>query len=140
MSIAAVLADVILLLHFSYIVFVVGGLLLIFAGGWLGWSWVRNRLFRWSHLIAIGIVTMEAWLGWMCPLTIWEDALRRAAGQPGYQRSFLYDWIGRIMYFDAPPIVFAIAYTLFGLIVLVSWRLVPPRRPAVSLTSMPPRR
>ncbi len=127
MSAAALAADLILVLHFVYIGFIVGGQALIFIGGWRRWSWVRHRAFRWAHLAAIAIVTAEAWLGWPCPLTVWEDALRHAAGQPGYRRSFLYDWLGRIMYFDAPPIVFAIAYTLFSLIVLAGWRLVPPR-------------
>ncbi|MCX7818115.1 MAG: DUF2784 domain-containing protein [Kiritimatiellae bacterium] len=137
MKAAAILADLILVLHFGYIAFIVGGQLLILIGGWWRWRWVRHRGFRLLHLGAIAFVTLEAWLGLPCPLTVWEDRLRRVAGQPGYQRSFLYDWIGRFIYFDASPITFAIAYTLFGLIIVASWRLIPPNKKSIPAAPPP---
>ena len=118
------LADAILVLHFLFVLFVVGGFVLIVAGGTLDWRWVRARAFRIAHLGAILLVAAEAMLGLACPLTVWEDALRRAGPQ---QASFVGRWVARILYFDYPEWVFAAAYTAFALAVMVLWRLVPPR-------------
>jgi len=80
----ALLADVILVAHFAFVLWVVLGLLLILLGGALRWRWVRNRWVRVAHLASIGFVVGQAWLGQMCPLTIWESDLRVAAGQEPY--------------------------------------------------------
>jgi len=119
-----VLADAILVLHFLFVLFVVGGFALILAGAALGWSWVRSRTFRLAHLAAILVVAAESLLGWACPLTVWEDALRRTGPQ---EASFVGRWIARILYYDFPEWVFAAAYTAFALGVAAAWRLVPPR-------------
>ena len=49
-------ADVVLVVHVLFVLFVVAGLLLVFAGRLLKWSWVRNPWFRIAHLGAIVIV------------------------------------------------------------------------------------
>ena len=41
-----VLADLVLFLHVAIVVFIVGALALIIAGGLCGWRWVRNPWFR----------------------------------------------------------------------------------------------
>jgi len=56
----AVLADAILLLHFGFVLFVVGGLALTWIGAAAGWAWVRNFWFRAAHLGAIAFVAGEA--------------------------------------------------------------------------------
>jgi hypothetical protein len=117
------LADVILIAHFAIVVFIVCGLVAIVIGKWLGWTWIRNRAFRLTHLAAIGIVVLQAWLGQMCPLTNWENALREAAGRPGYSETFVQHWLHRLLFYDAPPWVFAVLYTVFGLLVLAAWLL-----------------
>ena len=117
------LADAILVLHFLFVLFVVGGFALILAGAALGWSWVRARIFRWLHLGAIVLVATESLLGLACPLTLWEDSLRRA-GPP--DASFVGRWVSRLLYYDLPEWVFGIAYTIFALAVMIAWRLVPP--------------
>ncbi len=120
---ASVLADAVLVLHFLFVLFVVGGFALIVSGAALGWSWVRARIFRWLHLGAILLVTTESLLGLACPLTLWEDALRRA-GPP--EASFIGRWVSRLLYYDLPEWVFGAAYAMFALAVLLAWRLVPP--------------
>ena len=40
------LADAVLALHFGVVVFVVGGLVTVLAGNWLGWRWVNGWWFR----------------------------------------------------------------------------------------------
>jgi hypothetical protein len=82
-------ADALLVLHFAIVVFIVGGLVLTWIGGALGWRWVRNPRFRWTHLAAIAFVALEAIIGMTCPLTVWEDALRGA----GSGESFVGRWV-----------------------------------------------
>jgi len=118
------LADAILVVHFMFVMFVTGGFALILAGGALHWSWVRNRIFRSLHLGAIAVVAAEAIAGIACPLTVWEDALRRSNPQG---TSFVGRWVARILYYDLPEWVFALAYAVFGLAVALVWRLIPPQ-------------
>ena len=120
------LADAVLVLHAAYILFVVAGLLLIFAGGWRGWRWVRHRLFRTAHLAAIAFVVAESWLGLTCPLTTLEYYLRQLAGSDGLPGDFIATWITRLFFFTAPSWVFAAAYTAFAGLVWLAWRYVPP--------------
>ena len=49
-------ADAILVVHFAFIIFVVGGQLCVIVGYFRGWRWVHNLAFRISHLIAIAVV------------------------------------------------------------------------------------
>ncbi len=119
-------ADAVLLLHTLFVAFVIAGLILVLIGGALSWSWVRNRLFRVLHLIAIGIVVAQAWAGVICPLTTLEMSLRNRAGDAVYQGAFISHWLESILYYQAPAWVFVVAYTLFGLAVILSWFLVRP--------------
>ncbi|MDR6982259.1 glucan phosphoethanolaminetransferase (alkaline phosphatase superfamily) [Rheinheimera pacifica] len=121
------LADFILTLHFLFVLFVVLGLLAIYLGYFLNWRWVRNRTFRILHLVAIGIVVLQSWLGVICPLTIWEMALRQKAGAATYAGSFIQHWLQSLLYYTAPDWVFMLLYTSFAGLVVVSWFLVPPQ-------------
>lgn len=126
-SLLLYLADTILIVHVLFVLFVVVGLLAIYTGGFLHWQWVRNRLFRILHLVAIGIVIVQAWLGLICPLTTWEMALRAKAGAETYAGSFIQFWLHRLLYFTAPEWVFIVLYTGFGCLVVVSWYIVRPK-------------
>ena len=121
-------ADAILIIHFAFIVFVVGGQVCVIIGYYRGWSWVRNLPFRVCHLLAIGVVVAQAWLDRYCPLTIWESRLRQAAGEQAYQGTFVQEWISRLIYYEAPLWVFALIYSLFGGVVVLSWIWVRPGR------------
>ena len=125
---AALLADMVLALHAAIVLFVVGGLVHVWAGYRRGWPGARSLSLRLAHLAAIGVVVAQAWLGRLCPLTIWEMALRRQAGQTTYGESFVAHWLGRLLYWEAPGWVFTAAYTAFGLAVLAAWWWLPPRR------------
>jgi hypothetical protein len=119
-------ADAILLLHVLFVVFVVTGLLLILAGKLLSWGWVRNWWFRVIHLVAIGIVVLQSWLGVICPLTTLEMFLRSKAGDTTYAGSFVAHWLESILYYQAPAWVFAACYTAFAAVVVLSWVWVRP--------------
>jgi hypothetical protein len=123
----ALAADALLVAHALFVVFVVLGLILIFAGKFLSWQWVRNPWFRVTHLLGISVVVLQSWFGVICPLTVWEMELRAKAGMTAYEGSFITHWINVLLYYQAPPWVFVVCYTVFGGLVLCSWFLVRPR-------------
>lgn len=118
------LADAIVVAHLLIVLFVVGGVPLIYFGAALSWSWVRIHYWRVLHLSAILFIAAESLLGIACPLTVWEDTLRdrQAAG------GFIERWIDRLIFYDAPTWVFTVAYVGFAALVLVTWIAVPPIR------------
>ena len=120
------LADAILVIHVLFVCFVVFGLIAIYLGYALKWRWIRNRAFRITHLVAITIVVIQSWIGAICPLTIWEMALREEAQLETYSGSFIQHWLQSLLYYNAPEWVFMVLYTGFGSLVLVSWYLVRP--------------
>lgn len=121
------LADFILVIHALFIAFVILGFVLIVIGMFRHWSWIKNLWFRLGHLLAIVIVVAESWFGGICPLTEWESRLREAAGGVGYGDSFIQHWVQKIVFYDFAPWVFTVAYTVFGMLVLLAWILAPPR-------------
>ena len=122
------LADLVLIVHAAVVAFVVGGLILIVVGNWRGWRWVNGFWYRLVHLAAIGFVAVQAWLGAACPLTSLEMSLRSQARLATYSGSFIEHWLQRLLYYEAPPWTFVLAYSAFGVLVLAVWRFFPPRR------------
>ncbi|MDQ3286915.1 MAG: DUF2784 domain-containing protein [Pseudomonadota bacterium] len=128
---AATMADAVLAIHVGVVAFVVLGEVLFLIGGWLRWRWVRRFSIRITHLLLMAFVAAQTWLGALCPLTVWEQSLRTRAGQDGFSGSFVEHWLSRLIFFEAPWWVFVAAYTGFAVLVLLTWRWVPPvrRRP-----------
>jgi len=125
-----VLADLVLVLHATFVAFVVFGLVLIWIGRFRHWDFVRNFWFRVAHVAAIAIVAAESLVGLVCPLTTWEDRLRLlAGGEQRYEGSFIQHWLHRVMFFDVNERVFAMIYLAFFLAVALNFWIVPPRRP-----------
>ena len=121
------MANAVLVLHGAIVVFVIGGLLAIFAGGALHWRWTHHLWFRAAHLGAIGFVVIESWAGIVCPLTTLEQWLRVRAGQTAYDGDLIAYWFTKLMFFTAPPWVFIAAYSGFAALVIASWIWLPPR-------------
>ena len=128
MALWRVLADLVLVTHAAYVLFVVGGQALIVIGWIRGWEWTRCRMFRLLHLVAIGLVMLEAWLGINCPLTILENSLRLQAGAAAYENSFIGHWLRWVIFYAAPEWIFALIYTVFTALVILTWLAYPPRR------------
>ncbi|QDU65684.1 DUF2784 domain-containing protein [Engelhardtia mirabilis] len=123
------LADLIVVAHLAYVLFVVVGLGLILVGWWRGWAWVRSPLFRLAHLAAIALVAAEAVAGVTCPLTIWEYDLRVAAGQAPEEIGFVARIARDVLFFDVPEEAFRPWYVGFlGLVVLTLFCVRPTRR------------
>lgn len=120
-------ADLVLLLHFAVVAFVVGGLACTLVGNLRAWQWVNGLWFRLTHLGAVLYVAAQAWLGATCPLTTLEMALRARARAGTYQGSFIEYWLARLLYYEAPAWVFTLVYTLFALLVALAWWRFPPK-------------
>jgi polyferredoxin len=116
------LADAILVVHAAFVLFVVGGLAATWIGLALGLPFARNPWFRNLHLAAIAFVVLEAIAGFMCPLTVWEDALRGERTESG----FLQRWIHAWLFWSWPAWVFTAIYTAFGALVAWTWWRWPP--------------
>ena len=83
------LTDAVVILHFAFLAFAVGG-------GFLA------RRYRWlivPHLVAVGWgVYVEAMPGMICPLTPLENHFARLAGTAGYEGGFVEHYLVPIIY------------------------------------------
>jgi Protein of Unknown function (DUF2784) len=118
------LADAIVVVHLSIVLFVVTMVPLVYLGAARHWAWVRRWRWRLLHLIAIAVIAAESLLGIVCPLTVWEDRLRGEQTSTG----FIERWIDRILFYDAPTWVFTAAYVAFAALVAITWVAVPPTK------------
>lgn len=75
----ALLADLVVVVHFAFIAFAVGG-------GLLGLRWPR---LAWLHLPAVAWAGLISLFAWTCPLTPLEDRLRVLAGEDSYSGDFV---------------------------------------------------
>jgi len=129
MTIYRLLADLVAVVHFAYVAFVVLGWAAILVGLVRRWGWVRNFWFRMIHLLLIAVVVAEALGGVVCPLTTWERELRVLAGEEAQPGSFVGRLVNAVLFYDLPEWVFRVLHCLFGAAVLLTLILAPPRRP-----------
>ena len=84
------LADLVLILHLAFVVFVLcGGLLM------LKWRWIA-----WLHLPAAFWGAVVEFTGWICPLTPLENWLRAQGGQATYSSDFIAQYLLPLLYPD----------------------------------------
>ncbi len=102
------LADLILVLHLAFIVFVVAGGLLALRSGWV--PLVHLPAALWGVFIEAS--------GRVCPLTPLENALRRAAGASGYEGGFVEHYLVPAIY--PPALSHPVQLALAGLVVLAN--------------------
>ena len=82
------LADLVVGLHFLFVVFVViGGLLVL--------RWPR---LIWVHLPVAVYGALIEFVGWVCPLTPLENSLRMRAGDQGYEGGFVEHYLLPVLY------------------------------------------
>lgn len=82
------LADVVVVAHGAFVLFVMVGAFLA-----LRWRWVV-----WLHLPAAIWGVLIEYAGWICPLTPLENALRARAGESGYTGDFIEHYVLRALY------------------------------------------
>jgi hypothetical protein len=83
-----ILADILVVLHLAFIVYVL-------FGGLLGLLWRRNP---WFHLPCVAWGALIEFTGWICPLTPLEIRWRILAGQRGYEESFIEHYLLPVIY------------------------------------------
>ncbi len=115
-------------MHLGYAAFVVIGFVLILAGALCRWRWIRNRVFRMLHLGCIVLVAVEAVVGQICPLTLLENWLLVAAGQSGYERTFIGQLLFDLLYYDFPAWVFTLVYLTLAALTGLTLLLIPPAK------------
>jgi hypothetical protein len=83
-----ILADVTVVLHFAFVLFVLlGGVLVV--------RWPRAA---WIHLPAVGWGASVEFAGWVCPLTPLENWLRQHGGGPSYTTTFVEHYLVPVLY------------------------------------------
>ncbi|MGH8657151.1 MAG: DUF2784 domain-containing protein [Gammaproteobacteria bacterium] len=100
------LADLLLVLHLGFILFVIFGGLLV---RWKRvWAWVHLPVLAWGAAITL--------CGWICPLTPLEQRLRTAAGEQAYAGGFIDHYLVAIIY---PPGLNRMTQVGLGLLLLL---------------------
>ena len=106
--VARALAELVMVVHFGVLVFLV-------VGGFLAWRWSRVLYFHlamatWGLLVVLFPIA--------CPLTWLENSFRAAAGQPQLESGFIDTYIDGVLYPDsaARPV-----QVLVALVVVTSW-------------------
>lgn len=109
------LADAVIVVHLAYLAFLP-------LGGLLAWRWSR---VVWAHVAAVAIGVVSITIGFDCPLTSWEQSLRRRGGQRPYTNGFVDHYLtGRVYphgYEWAVQLIFGVC--IVGSYVLVVRRL-----------------
>ena len=84
------LADITLVLHLCFIVFVIFGGLLV----------LRRRFVLWLHLPALIWGLLIEFFGITCPLTTLENYLRGLGGEAGYEGGFIEHYVSTLVYWQ----------------------------------------
>jgi hypothetical protein len=100
------LADLVFLGHLAFVLFVVLGGIAVWWRPML--AWLHVPAFAWGALIEFA--------GWICPLTPWEQSLRRLAGEKGYSGGFVEHYLFPLLY---PEGLTRDSQLMLGVLVLV---------------------
>lgn len=98
---------------------------MIWIGSGPGWGWGSRSAFpaRASVRDRPGVDSVAA--GYSLSI----DCARRLAAQwLGPAQSFIERWVNRLLYYDLPAWMFTLSYLVFALMVLLTWRRIPPRQ------------
>lgn len=105
-----ILAEIVLVLHFCFVIFVVFGGLLV----------LRRHRLAWLHVPAVVWGVLIEWFWWACPLTTLENSLRQLGGTAGYSTGFIDYYVSLVLYAPLSPsirILFGVLLVGFNLIV-----------------------
>lgn len=118
-------ANLVLMFHLTFVIFVLFGGLLVRKWRWL--AWLHLPAATWGAAVEFG--------GWICPLTTLENWLRAQAGESGYQSGFVADFLLPILYPNNLTRDFQLMLGMFVVAFIISmygWLL---RRPKVPVRS-----
>lgn len=122
-----ILADLLVVVHFAWIIFMLWGFALTVRAFWKP-AFFDRWLFRTIHLAGILFVAALELLGKYCPLTVWENALRRHYDPDHtYPGSFIIRYIVRLIYPDIDPVLLIIPTSIIAIFTLVVFAIRPPK-------------
>lgn len=122
-----IIADIILVVHLGWIIFMLYGFVLTVRAFWRPAFWDR-WLFRSIHLGGIVFVAGLEILGKYCPLTLWENALRHRYNPANdYPGNFILGYIDKLIYPDVSPLVYLLPTYGIAIFTLVMFLV---KRPA----------
>lgn len=123
-----ILADIIVVMHFAWILFMLTGFIFTVIG-FFRKGFFERWLFRTLHLFGILYVSLLALMGKYCPLTIWENILRQKY-DPNltYGGSFIIHYIEKLVYPDINPLLIQIPTTFIAVFSILVYILRPPIR------------
>ena len=123
-----ILADIIVVIHFVWILFMLIGFILTLCGFF--WKSFFDRwLFRTLHLFGIAYVSLLAIMGKYCPLTLWENILRaKYAPALTYPGSFMIHYAEKLVYPDINPLIIRIPTTFIAVFTVVIFIIKPPAK------------
>ncbi len=128
MMLYKILADIIVVVHFAWILFMlVGFILTLYGFFWKGFF--DKWLFRTLHLFGIAYVSALAIMGKYCPLTLWENILRSKYDSTlTYPGSFMIHYAQRLVYPDVNPLIIRIPTTFIAVFTVAIFIIRPPKR------------
>ena len=115
-------ADLLMIIHFLWVLFMVIGLPL--------GLWLRSPTLRWVHFGGMMATALLAATGMYCPLTVWEEAMRGQT-DPGftYGGSFLARNLSPILYPQIESWMIRSASAVWGFLTIGSMVLKRPGAP-----------
>ena len=117
------IADLILIIHFLIVIFIISLLILVPYGYYKKWIWVSSKKVRYTHVFLMSFVTIESFLGNICPLTVLENNLRGVITN----QTFVSKYLSKIIFFNFPSYVFLTLYFTGFLIVIYFCLKYPPK-------------
>ncbi len=121
-----VLADILVILHFAWILFMLAGFFITVLAFRMKHLF-ELCVFRTVHVLGIVYISVLAAMGRYCPLTVWENALRRRySPSTVYPGSFIARYIERLVYPGVDPIVIVVPTVLIGLFTAAVFLVRPP--------------
>jgi hypothetical protein len=118
MSADEFIADLLMLAHAAYSLFVVLGLMMILLGMVLGWRWSRNRYFCIAHLAATTFLMVRVWTSLACPFSTAENAFRSRITVPCPLGDAFHDVLHHCAFRGTNPGYMAASTMLLGILAL----------------------
>ena len=123
-----VVADLIVVIHFAWILFMLLGFILTLCGFFYR-SFFDRWLFRTLHLCGIAYVGLLAALRQYCPLTILENTLRtRYNPELTYPGSFIVYYVEKLVYPEVNPLIILIPTAIIAVFTILVFIIKPPAK------------
>lgn len=118
---AKLIADILVIIHFTFIVFVVLGGFLVLKNSWVSILHIPSVL--WAALLEIK--------GWLCPLTPLEHYFRQLSGSNDYTGGFIDHYLVALIYPDGltREMQITLGFVVLGINLVIYSLVLVKRRP-----------